>query len=69
MFEREIGKISLSKPHGRFSKNAFNNRISPRDATSKVIFPVEIPMGIGKLTRFAVFTPAEGFELRELSLP
>lgn len=68
MFERKTGKISLLRPHGRFSKNTFNNGIFTGNATSKVIFPVGISGGVEKLARFAAFTPTEGFASKELSV-
>lgn len=64
MLERKLGKISLGRPHGRFFKNTFNNGIFSGNATSKAIFPVGVSVGMGKLARFAAFTPTGVLSLR-----
>lgn len=42
MFEKKIGKISLSKPHGRFSKNAFSLEMPHQKSYSQWAFLWEL---------------------------
>lgn len=61
---QKYNKISLGRPHGRFSKNMFNNGIFTGNATWKVIFPAGYSVGVGKLASGAAFIPTEGLSPR-----